>query len=114
MKNLHFIFKNGDNIIYDEDFFIDDDEYYKFKIDEETFRIKLINDLHFIKENDESIFEITYSDNALAKYTLKEKNLIFDIDLDFFEYKIQDNKYIIKYSLISDDNVIKTIIFELS
>lgn len=115
MKKLNFTFKNDEDIIYKESVFFEKiGDYYTFNIDNNKFEICLDSFIHFKKITNSDIFEIIKkNDTFQALFTLREENMTFEVLLNDFEYKIKERNYIIKYTLESDPESIKTIILSI-
>lgn len=115
MSNLHFVFKSGEVVIYDEYVeFREDNKYFLFNLENQKFSFCLNDRIHFLKENDEEKFEIISKENeTYGLVTLKKyDNATFKVIITDFEYKILGQKYIISYTVEGDEGVFKTIIFE--
>lgn len=110
----NFVFKNGENVVYDSDVDVTVlGNKYIFSVDSEMFEVELKGNkfISLTKVNNDSIFEIKEcEDRMISTYTLKEQNFKFDIELLDFEYKIEEDKYIIKYLLSSEEESPKSII----
>ncbi len=116
MEKLKFTFKNGEEIICDSEInYAEIRDFIVFKVTQSQFRIRLSEELYFIKEDNESIFEIKkVGEEYVASYTLKERDVTLDIDLASFEYEKNGKKYIIKYSIQGDEVNEKCIILSIS
>lgn len=113
MKDLHFLFKTNDNIIYDEDVKVrENDDYILFVLDNQRFKVKLFDKFHFVKETEDDIFEIHETPPRVI-ITLKEHVANFDVDLIKFEHNIEGSKHTINYIIESDPEDVKCIVFEL-
>ena len=86
-KNNIAYLQNNDKILFEVD-------GNKFEIDLKNFSLK--------KEDGDSIFHI---DNNTSSLLIKEINQLFDIKIDNININKDDNKYIIKYKLESDDEL---------
>lgn len=81
-----------------------DDDFLEYHTDNDKIRINL-NNFSFSKENNESILKLS-KDTCLL--TLKEEKQSINIPLDYINYKLENNKYIvIIYKLISQDKPLK-------
>ncbi len=79
---------------------------YTFKLD----NIKTsISDRMFTRENDEFKFTLDILKKE-ATYYLKEKNILFDIEVLNLSSKNEDNNIILEYRLSSDDASFKIVI----
>lgn len=72
-----------------------------FEFDDDNFNI-LINDNLFEleKENNDNIFKLS---NTKSSIYLKEHDLLLPVIVEDFSINKEDNKYIIKYQLETDD-----------
>ncbi len=68
-----------------------------------------INNQYFTRETDEYMFKLDLI-NKTASYLLKEKNMLFDIEVEMLN--ISDDKKIIEYKISSDEEQTKIIIEE--
>ncbi len=76
---------------------------YSFVID----KIKTsLSDVFFIRENNEFKFILNLK-NQSSTYLLKDKNMLFDIDVINLSSKNVDNNIILEYKLSSDDSNMK-------
>ena len=113
MKDLHFLFKTNNNIIYDEDVKVtENNDYILFDLDNQKFKVKLFDKFHFVKETESDIFEI-YETPPSVLITLKEQEADFSVELDKFEHNIEGCKHTINYVIESDSEDVKCIVFEL-
>ena len=72
-----------------------------FELDEDTFEIKIEDyQFEFQKENKDNIFKVS---NDKASIYLKEHDLLLPITVEDFYIHKDENKYIIKYQLETDD-----------
>lgn len=115
MNLLNFTFKDGDDTLYSLDVpYKKEETYFIFSVEKENFKIKLDGDLHIIKENEESIFEIIERENYLKSlYSLKKTEVTLDMEILSLEYKCEDGEYTIKYTLSSDEERDKCIILKI-
>ena len=76
----------------------------EFGIEEEQFVIiKKNNIISFIKENEDSVFNLIINNSAKAHILLKQNNLKFDINVDKFNYEYNDELIKLEYRLESDN-----------
>lgn len=77
----------------------------EFILDNIKTSIDIKNDELFLKrENNEFLFDLTISPlKNKCIYTLKETNSSFLIDVDYADYKLDNNKLIINYQIETDD-----------
>lgn len=79
------------------------DEVYNFKIDDVNTYISKNN---FIRENNEFKLDLNIKDKKCT-YLLKEKELLFDIDVYFVEINFNKNKIVLKYKISTDEGLFK-------
>jgi len=115
MKKLKKIFKTKDEILNNVNIpYIQSENNINFKIENNEFKIILMENFHFIKETKDDVFEIKKDDSTVkAQYLLKDLNVIFDVKVIDFKYTFRDNIYNIKYNIESDPNSVKEIILTL-
>lgn len=65
-----------------------------------------INDNFFTRETAEYKFELNIKERK-ATYLLKEKNMLFDIDVEKISYKKDDNTIVFEYKLSTDEEKFK-------
>lgn len=79
------------------------DSTYSFIID----GIKTtLNNEEFTRENNEFKFNLDIK-NKKATYLLKEKNTLFDIDVEKIDFKKENNNIILEYKISSDESKLK-------
>ncbi len=112
MNRISFTLEDDKKVIYNDTVEYNFSEnYYNFKINEDSFFIKLVPFFYLKKVNSSHIFELQNDqDKTLSKITLIAENLSFDINVSYFKYEIADKKHIIKYSLESDEEKCKKIV----
>lgn len=117
MKKVNFVFRDGNDSIYDENVnCIINGEVISFKIEKDVFRISLGSNFSFFKKGEDSIFEIwqeSETGDARSSIMLISQNYRFDVKVVNFRYKKEGKKYIIEYELESDEGRVKTIILNL-
>ena len=100
------ILKN-DAIIYSKSNvpFLIKDTLKEFNLDNIKTSIDINNDCLFLKrENNEFLFNLIISkEENKCNYLLKETNSNFLIDVDFADYKLENNKLVINYQIETDD-----------
>ncbi len=79
------------------------DNFLTFHTDNDNIRINRQN-FNFIKENLETIFKINLQECVL---TLKEVNQNVNIPIEYINYIDANNKILIEYKLISQENPLK-------
>lgn len=84
------------------------DNSYSFIMDE--IKMFINNDL-LTRENNEFKFRLDIA-NKTASYLLKEKNMLFDIEVEKVIITNEDNKIILEYKISSDEEEFKIIIEE--
>lgn len=113
MKKLRFVFKNGKNTVYDEHVDYEyEDGVITFSHDKAKYLLRE-DPFGFTRDYDGGrFFMYCENDEVKSHYVLLETNTTVDIDVVDFDYKIEDKRYTIKYSLSSDEED-KTIILTL-
>ena len=84
------------------------DNSYLFTLDEVKTHL---NNNYFTRETEEYEFILDLI-NKTASYTLKEKNMSFDIEVEKINIDKQDNITTLEYKISSDDETFKLIIEE--
>ena len=102
-KKLDFKLYKNDNLKINKNFI----DYSKkndriiFELDNDVLKFLINNNqFEFEKENDDNIFKVS---NNNASLYLKENDLLLPITVEDYYISIEDNKYIIKYQLETDD-----------
>ena len=96
------LYKNNNLIINENGIaYSKKDDRILFELGEDHFNILIDNvDFELSKENSENIFVVKNNESTLY---FKEKDLMIPIIVESFEYYRENNKYIIKYQLETDD-----------
>lgn len=70
-----------------------------------------LNSEEFIRENNEFKFHLNIKEQQ-ATYLFKEKNTLFDIDVERINFKKQKNNIILNYKISSDEEEFKLELIE--
>lgn len=109
---LHFVFKNSNEVIYDENcVFKKNKNKISFICNNETFVINYSdNSLKFSKESDDGVFTLeSDSHNCSSRIYLKKENIKFDMKVIDFKYVNDNNNMEIKYIIECDEKSVKSL-----
>jgi len=115
MKKLNFILKENNNVVIEKNVMYKvENNYIIFDFDNNMFKINITDNMHFLKETRDDIFEIIMENDVIkSMYTLKSINMTFDVKIIDFSYTFNDNVHVIKYNIESDSESLKEIILTL-
>ena len=111
MNFLHFIFLNGDVVVYDATCAYErDGEYHLFEYEDISYKVKLEGSVEFWRETSNEKFVIR--DDHTCEMEFKDLNRTFEIPVERMECIKKDESYTIKYELSSDVGIEKKIILK--
>lgn len=109
-KEFSFAFFKNDKKIVEKNYRNEDsaNTIFRFSLFDSAMIIDIEKQL-FIRENDEYLFTL-HINNKTCEIHLKKENATMPIFVDYSDLIIEENKYIIAYSIESEDAPIKMII----
>ncbi len=104
MKKLEFTFKNCGKVVDNAQVEYEEKEgIIFFKVKENSFEVKIGEEIKFVKRDKETVFEILKnSEKTECHYKLLENDIIIEINLENLEFEKLENGYTLKYTLESD------------